>query len=135
MILDNKSKQIADEIEAAKNLKDKASMLLNKTERYQKEAEQYVQNLLKNAEIEAQKLTIESQRIVEAEIAKKTAASIERIKIEEESAIREIKNKIVSSAIQNISKNIAGELNQANRDKLVGEAMNNFEKLLSNSVN
>ncbi len=128
--LDNKSKAIAEEILAAKELKEKAVKLLEKAKKHQKEAEEYAQNLVKNAEIEAQNFANESQKILETEIAKKTIAAIERIKIEETAAIREIKSKIVSLAIENISKNISSELTENHHDQLNTKAVEDFKKVV-----
>ncbi len=126
--LGDKSKSIAEEILAAKELKEKAIQLLAKAEKYQKESENYSQKLMKDAQDEAQKYAEESKQMVELEIAKKTAAAVNRIQIEEASAIREIKSKIVALAIANLSENIGKELTSANHEQLFAQAMQDLEK-------
>jgi len=126
--LGDKSKSIAEEILAAKELKEKAIQLLAKAEKYQKESEKYSQKLMKDAQDEAQKYVAESKQMVEVEIAKKTAAAVNRIQIEEASAIREIKSKIVTLAIANLSQNISKELTLANHEQLFAQAMQDLEK-------
>jgi F-type H+-transporting ATPase subunit b len=126
--LGDKSKSIAEEILAAKELKEKAIQLLAKAEKYQKESENYSQKLMKDAQDEAQKYAEESKQMVEIEIAKKTAAALNRIQIEETSAIREIKSKIIALAIANLSENIGKELTSANHEQLFAQAMQDLEK-------
>jgi len=126
--LGDKSKSIAEEILAAKEMKEKAIQLLAKAEKYQKESENYSQKLMKDAQDEAQKYAAESKQMVELEIAKKTAAALNRIQIEEASAIREIKSKIVALAIANLSENISKELTSANHEQLFAQAMQDLEK-------
>jgi F-type H+-transporting ATPase subunit b len=126
--LGDKSKSIAEEILAAKEMKEKAIQLLAKAEKYQKESENYSQKLMKDAQDEAQKYAAESKQMVELEIAKKTAAAVSRIQIEEASAIREIKSKIVALAIANLSENISKELTSANHEQLFAQAMQDLEK-------
>ena len=128
--LEAKSKAIAEEILAAKEMKERAILLLAKAEKYAEESENYAAKLLQNAEDEAKKFAAEAAQMVESEIAKKTAASIERIKIEETSAIREIKNRIVNLAIENLSENIGKEMTAANHDQLVSKALGDFEKVV-----
>lgn len=128
--LEAKSKAIAEEILAAKEMKERAIALLAKAEKYEKESTIYAAKLLKDAEDEAQKFAAEAAEIVASEIAKKTAASIERIKIEESSAIHELKNRIVNVAISNLSENLGKELTAENHNQLVSTAVADFEKVI-----
>lgn len=126
--LGDKSQAIAQEILDAKEMKDKAQKLLSEAEKYCSESKQYSEKLLKDAEAEAKKFATESKEQIEAEVAKKTAASITRIKSEEEAAIRKIKNKIVSSTINTISENISKEMTQDHQDHLIKEAASTITK-------
>ena len=126
--LGDKSKSIAEEILAAKEMKEKAIQLLAKAEKYQKESKSYSQTSMKAAQDEEQKYAEESKQMVELEIAKKTAAALNRIQIEEASAIREIKSKIVALAIANLSENISKELTSTNHEQLFAQAMQDLEK-------
>lgn len=129
--LDGKSKAIAEEILAAKEMKEKAIYLLEKSERFQKESEAYAKKLIKDAEDEAAKFTAEAKQMVADEISKKTAASLERIKMEEVIAVREIKTKIVETAIKNMSENISKEMGKAHHDHLIAQATEDFQKIIN----
>ncbi len=125
--LDNKSKKIAEDILTAKDLREKAEKLLASAEKYYQESTDFAQKLLKDAEDEAKKLAADSRDTLEKEVSKKTAAALERIKIEEESAIREIKTKIVSTAIDGLSSKM--DLDQKIHENLVEKSIKNFERI------
>ncbi len=125
--LDGKSKEVAEEILAAKDMRQRASNLLDEVEKLQKDTISYANNLLKNAEIEAQKFLDEAQKSAENEIAKKTAATIERIKSEEEKAIRELKTNIISATLQNLDEELADKMDQNQHNHLINQAIKNFE--------
>lgn len=129
--LDGKSKQIAEEILAAKDMRQRASHLLEEVEKLQKETIIYANNLLKNAEIEAQKFLDEAQKSAETEIAKKTAATIERIKSEEEKAIRELKTNIISTTLRNLDEELADKMDQNQHSHLINQATKSFEATLN----
>lgn len=128
--LDNKSKQIAEEILAAKEMKEKAAKLLEKAEKYYQESTTYADQLIKDAEIEAQKFAVESKQLLETEVAKKTAAALDRVKLEEESAIREIKTRIVASAMQNLTANLDKTVDKNKHDQLVSRSIQDLEKII-----
>jgi F-type H+-transporting ATPase subunit b len=127
--LDDKSKKIAEEILAAKEMKEKAIKLLEKAEKSYQEATIFSQKIIKDAEIEAQKFAAESQQMIELEIGKKTSAALDRIKLEQEYAIREMKQKIVSSALEIFSKSIEKGTDEAQHVQLTSQALENFEKI------
>lgn len=112
---DAKIKQIAEELLAAKEAKEKATnFLLDAEDRY-RAAVDFSDKLIKDAATEAQKLLVEVQKSAEIEVAKKMEALNARIKNEEERAIREIKVGIINSAIKTIETNLQnGDSSKAN---------------------
>lgn len=128
--LDNKSKQIAEEILAAKEMKEKAAELLKKAEKQYHDAQHYAEKLIKDAEVESARFAKESQEILQNELNKKTAAALERIKLEEESAIRDIKAKIVAGAIKTVTEN-AQNLSADQHGKLAKQSISDLEKIIS----
>jgi F-type H+-transporting ATPase subunit b len=114
--LDNKSKQIADSIEQAKQMKEKAEQLLLEAKKYHEESLVYCQKLIHDAKEEADKLLSDSKKELAGELLKKTNLAKERIKQEEEKTVREIKSNIIASAIKiitNKSNNLSVESSSA----------------------
>ncbi|MES2678040.1 MAG: hypothetical protein V4612_07015 [Pseudomonadota bacterium] len=119
LALDSKSKQIADQIIAAKQMKEKAEQLLLAAKKHHEESLAYCQKLIEDAKAEAAKLVADSQKSLGEELAKKTDLAKERIALEEEKTIREIKSGIISAAIKiiatkaaNLSGNSAADLSK-----------------------
>ncbi len=119
LALDGKSKQIADQITSAKQMKEKAEQLLLVAKKHHEESLTYCQKLIADAQAEAAKLLTDSQKSLEEELAKKTDLAKERIALEEEKTIREIKSGIISAAIKiietkaaNLSGNSAADLSK-----------------------
>ena len=128
--LDNKSKEIAEEILAAKEMKKKAEQFLVEAEKYYQESLQYSKNLLKEAEIESQKFISESQQMVEDEIDIRTTIALDRIQAEEAVAIREIKTRILASTIKTVAENLNKNMNKKHHDHLIYQATKDFEKII-----
>jgi F-type H+-transporting ATPase subunit b len=128
--LDLKSKQIAADISAAKEMKEKAQKLLEDLEKYHAESEKFAKKLLEDAESEAQKFVIEAKKSVEAEIEKKTNAALERVKVEEASAIREVKLHVVSSALKILNESLNKKMEKKHHDLLLNQATDDLSKLI-----
>ncbi len=127
--LDAKSKQIAEEILAAKEAKEKAKYLLESAERHYQEAVAFADKLLKDSATESQKFLIESQKALESEIAKKMDSLNMRIKQEQDMALREMKTVIIASAIKKIEQNLQNaQKNQL--DSAVRKAADNINKMV-----
>ncbi len=128
--LDQKSKEIAEEILAAKEMKEKAAKLLATAEAYYKESLSYSEKLLKDAEIEANQFLIDAQKSISEELNKKTAAAQNRIKNAEEGAIRDIKNSIVAAALKAVEAEAKSGLDKKHSDHILSQATQNFEKVV-----
>jgi F-type H+-transporting ATPase subunit b len=127
--LDGKSKQIAHEILEAKEMKEKAVKLLMEAEKYYQESREYSEKLVRDAELESQKLTDSIKQTTESEVSKKMAATLDRIKTAESSAIREIKNYIVSTAVSDLNRNVLQEISDQNHAQLINRATDTFDKV------
>ena len=123
--LDNKSKQIADQIADAKKMREQAEELLISAKKHNEDSINYCQKLIEDAKNEASKLLADSQNSLEEELAKKTALAKERIKAEEEKTIREIKSGIIEVVIKNIELR-ATSFPSALSSKLVKSAIDNI---------
>ncbi|NBV06121.1 MAG: hypothetical protein EBS06_02660 [Proteobacteria bacterium] len=129
--LDDKSKAIAEEILAAKELKEKAAKILAAAEKFSQESKSYSKKLMQDAEIEAEEFLKEAEKAVAEEVSKKTAAAIARIKQEEFLVIAEIKNKIISSALKSAEDQALKNLNEKQSEVVLNKATEN----LSTAIN
>ncbi|MDA0902046.1 MAG: ATP synthase F0 subunit B [Proteobacteria bacterium] len=129
-MIDGKKFQIIDSIEQAKQMKVKAEELLVKAEKYHHDSIAYSQKLIEDAKNEAQSLIKESQKLAQEELDRKINLSKQRIKQEEENAIREVKGKIIISAIQAIEKNIASAKGDKSLKTTIDKAIVDVSKLV-----
>lgn len=124
--LDDSSEKIAKEILDAKEMRQNAEKILENAEQLYKDAISFSEKLIKDTEDEVQKIAAESEKLLVDELERRRATALARIKIEEETAIRELKVKIVDSALKKLSSEL--DLNKEGQAKLIDKALNNFGK-------
>ena len=98
--LDNKSKHIADEIEQARQMKERAEQLLLEAKKHHQESLLYCQKLLTDTKNAAEKLLADSRNDLEQELIRRTNLAKERIKQKEEKTIIDIKIAIILAVIK-----------------------------------
>lgn len=125
--LDNKSRSIAQEIITAKEARKKAEELLAQSEIIYQQSIESAKKLVSEAEIEANKLMLHAQETLNIEINKMARLASQRIQSEEESAIREIKTKIVLGAIQQLQDKSL--LNKNEQSRVIEKSIKNFERI------
>lgn len=125
--LDNKSKSIAQEIITAKEARKKAEELLAQSEILYQQSIENAKKLVNDAEVEANKLMQHAQEVLNIEINKMARLASQRIKSEEESAIREIKTKIVLGAIQQLQDKTI--INKDDHSRIIEKSIKNFERV------
>lgn len=100
--IDNRLKEVVDSVSLAEKSLKESQKLLKDAEKLYNNAIKSAENLLDDADKEAQSLIARSQKIVESEMEKKMIAAQNRIQKEEEKLIRDLKNKIIASAVEAI---------------------------------
>lgn len=101
--LDAKSKKIAEDILEAKKMRELAQKLLEEAHAFHKHATQHSKKIINDAIDEAKKIESDSKKSLEEQITKISNIAIERIKSEEETAIRLVKEDLVNQAIEKFS--------------------------------
>lgn len=128
--LDSKTKEIADNISSAQEMKKQAEKLLIEAEDCFEKAINSSKKLLADAEIESQKLISDSRKMAEDEVNKKTAAFLERIKTEEESVVREVKNKIINLTTKFLAESISKNSTETHHHQAIDKALDNYKKII-----
>ena len=100
--IDSKLKEILDSVMLAEKSLKESKKLLTNAEKLYKNAIKSSENLISDADKEAQALLTRSQKMSQQEIEKKLIAVNNRIKKEEEKLIRDLKSKIINSAVNAI---------------------------------
>jgi F-type H+-transporting ATPase subunit b len=129
-LLDDQSKRIADQISQAQDLKNQAEKLLIESKKQYESSLIYCKKLIDDAKSEGENLLKDSQKSLEEEIKKRTLLSKERIKAEEDKAIRELKSSIIESAMKIVESN-AVKISKDDSSNITKESINDIEKLIS----
>lgn len=101
--LDNNARKIADDILQAKNMRESAQRLLEEAHVFHKHSIDQAQKILSDAVFEANKIQENAQKTLDEQIEKMSQTALNRIKSEEEIAIRQIKTHIVEQSIAEFS--------------------------------
>ncbi|MCF4097817.1 F0F1 ATP synthase subunit B family protein [Maritalea mediterranea] len=98
--LDDKSKQIADELEEAKRLREEAQALLAEYERKRKAAEDEAAEIVEAAKSEADRMTEEAQQSLDDLITRRTKAVEEKIAQAEAQALADVRARSADIAVE-----------------------------------
>ncbi len=126
-LLDDKSKIIAQDIFLAKEARKNAEQILIQTKLIQEESIINANKLVEQADKETQALLINYQENLNNEIAHMLKMASERIQIEEQATIREIKIKILNKAINKIQEKTT--INNDEHNKIIDKSIKNFERV------
>ncbi len=125
-MLDDRSKEIEEQLSNARSLREEAAALLAKYERDQHEAEKQAEELMANAEAEVKNMVAESKAQLSEMSKRRAEVAEQKIAQAEAAAIKEIRtltvNVATSAARELIEANMKAEdhdaLIKANTDKL-----------------
>ncbi len=122
-VLDARSKEIADELEAARLLREEAQALLASYQRRTANAEQEAQEIVERAQREAEQLAAEMKANMEETVARRTAMVEEKIAQAEAQAVQEVRALAVDVAIAASRKVIAENLSADRARTLVDRSI------------
>lgn len=124
--ISEQSKQIAKELLEAQELKEEAKKLLEDSKKQYENSVIASKKLFEDAESEAKKLLEDVKVRAAKDFDKKVAALNERIKTEEEKAIRDLKKEVVSLAFDDIKNNLQNN----NQEKSVDNSLDDISKII-----
>jgi len=119
-ILDNKSKKIAEDILEAKKLREQAQKLLEEAQTFHKLSVEKSQQIINDAMIEAKNIENLAKKNLDEQIDKIKNTALERIKNEQEFAIRQVKTTIIEEVVNQFS---ALQLSEEQHQKIVANAL------------
>ncbi|MEH3090973.1 MAG: F0F1 ATP synthase subunit B [Agrobacterium cavarae] len=129
--LDERAKNITEELAEAKRLREEAQHLLAEYQRKRKEAEADAAAIVAAAEREAAALTAEAKAKTEEFVARRTALSEQKIKQAETDAIGAVRSAAVDIAIAASGKLIAEKTTAAAKGKLFKSAVGEVKSRLN----
>lgn len=121
--LDARAEQIRKELDDARLLREEAQTLLASFERKQKEVSDQAAAIVSSAKHEADNALVEAKADLEKTIERRLHAAEEQIASAEQSALREVKDRAVTVAVEAAAEVIARKMDPSRADALIDEAI------------
>jgi F-type H+-transporting ATPase subunit b len=126
-ILDQRSKEIADQLDNAKSLCEEASALLAKYEREQREVEKQAVEMMENAAAEVKLMVAESKAHIEEMTKRRSEIATQKIAQAEAEAIKEISSLTIDVATAAAHDLIEANLKKDDQDALIKKSTDQLD--------
>jgi len=121
--LDARSNRIRAQIEEARSLRAEAERALGEANRKLREATREAEGILAHARAEAERLRAQSAESLEAALKRREQNAIDKIAQAETRAVDEVRGRAVEVAIAATARLLSEQMDGAQGDKLVDEAI------------
>jgi len=128
--LDERARKIKDELGEALRLKEEAQALLASYQRKQREVADQSEQILAEAEKEAERILKDSSRELEEALNKRVDVAMQKIANYEAAVIQQVKNNSIDIAISTVRSVIMENLTKDAADDLIGQAVTDINKKL-----
>lgn len=122
-LLDARAAKIKDELDEARRLREEAQSMLASYERKQKEVEELAQEIVSRAKAEAARAAEQGKADLETSIARRLKAAEDQIATAESSAMREVRDRAVTVAIQAATRALREKMTPEKSGELIDGAI------------
>lgn len=122
--LDTRAAKIRTEIEEAQKLRDEAQTRLAEFQRKQRDALKEAEAIIAQAKEEAERLAAQGVKDLEAAIERRRRLAQEKIALEEQKAMADLRNAAVDVAVAALRRVLAEDLDPARKNALIDQAIN-----------
>lgn len=129
-LLDQRIKQIRDDIETAENLRTEAQELLAQYQRKHRDAVKEAEKIVSNAKEHAEKIRQMAEKDLAESMARRERQLEDRLGRLQESAIAEIQHYAANLAIEATREIIAGQLDQKANENLISDSIKAIDRNL-----
>lgn len=128
-LLDDQIKNIRNELDEARKLKEDANSLLAEYERKIKSTKDEAEKIIYQAEITAKTYEKSNNKKVEEYLIRSEKQSLDRIKQTEKAAIDKISEEIINISINTSEKIISNNMTDENTNELFAQSLDQIKKL------
>jgi F-type H+-transporting ATPase subunit b len=121
--LDARAAKIKSELEEAQRLKDEAQARLAEFQRKQRDALKEAEAIIAQAKEEAQRFAAQAERDLDAAIERRRRLASEKIQLEEQKAVADLRNAAVDVAVAALRRVLAEDLSPARQSALIDQAI------------
>jgi F-type H+-transporting ATPase subunit b len=129
--LDARGAAIGAEIEEAEKLREEAQHLLAEYKRKQRDALGEAEEILDHAKLEAQRLTAQAEKDIEAALRRREQAALDKIAQAEAKALQEVRDQAVEVAMAAAAKLLRSNLDNEGLNALVDDSIGNLSQKLN----
>jgi F-type H+-transporting ATPase subunit b len=129
-VLDQRGREIRAELEEARRLREDAQALLAKHQRQLHRGEKEAEGIAAHARTEAERHAREARAEMETQMKRRTELALERIRQEEEQAVREVRTRAVDLSIAVTRKLMADHLDRERQDALIESSLSEIRDRL-----
>lgn len=128
--LDKRSGEISRQLDEARRLREEAQSMLAKWQRQQRQADEEANEIVRQAEANAQRSAEETRAQMEETLKRREEQSAEKIAQAEARAVQEVRGVAVDVATEVARRLIREELDKQGHDKLIDESIQSIDKSL-----
>lgn len=121
--LDARAARIKAEIDEAQKLRDEAQARLAEFQLKQRDALKEAEGIVAQAKAEAERLAAQGARDLEAAIERRRRLAVEKVALEEQKAMSDLRNTAVDVAVAALRHVLAEDLDAARRSALIDQAI------------
>ncbi|NNE39649.1 MAG: F0F1 ATP synthase subunit B [Marinicaulis sp.] len=129
--LDKRGQRIADELDAARKMREEAQELLAQYQRRQREAENEAAAIIEQAKADAKRMAVEARDKINEQMTRREKAVEEKIKRAEAQAIAEVRNQTADLAVAAAERVIAERMDKTAQGAVIDKAISG----LRNDIN
>jgi len=129
-MLDQRAEGIRNDLDEARALREEAQTVLASYERKQREVAEQSERIIAQAREEAQLAAEQAKADLEASIVRRVAAATDQIASAEAGALREVRDRAVTIAVDVAAQVIASKTSAAEANKLIDAAITDVETRL-----
>ena len=122
--LDARAAKIRAEIEEAQKLRDEAQARLAEFQLKQRDALKEAEGIVAQAKAEAERLAAQGAKDLEAAVERRRRLASEKIALEEQKAMADLRNAAVDVAVAALRRVLAEDLDAARQNALIDDAIN-----------
>ena len=130
--LDKRAERIRNQLNETQNLREEAQAALASYQRHQRDALAEAEQIIAQAEAEAERLKEHAGEVLAATIKRREEQAVQRIAQAEASAIQDVRDQAVELAIGVATKLIAEKIDKSVQGSLIETATNDVIKSLRN---
>ncbi|MCH2546131.1 MAG: F0F1 ATP synthase subunit B [Alphaproteobacteria bacterium] len=128
--LDKRSVEIREELDRAVALREEAQVILAQYQKKQRESLKEAEGIVQKANLEARRITRESEQDMEEQLKKRMKLAMDKIEQAERHALQEVQNRIIDITVAATRDIVDNKLTDKSREELIASAATDVQKKL-----